>query len=207
MITSREILDEIGLFDARIPFNYDDILMSFRTWLSGKRVVTVSASRVYHIGGAATAKYLNSYTVKFSNLRAKLLLIFDVYYKGLDLFKALFNLSFSIAFDCSDLILKQQIKAFQANIRAPLWILRNFKYVWTNRLDHWKNARVSPDCLLEKMIRLHVQFPLDIIPSINSYEMRRTEILLYEKKVSLHKELKQTLATVITPNTLEQIGR
>jgi len=39
MIVRKELLDEIDLFDPEIPYNYDDTLLSLKTWLAGKRVV------------------------------------------------------------------------------------------------------------------------------------------------------------------------
>jgi GT2 family glycosyltransferase len=39
LIARRTLLLKIGLFDSKIPFNYDDVLLSFKTWLAGKRVV------------------------------------------------------------------------------------------------------------------------------------------------------------------------
>ena len=58
MIAKKKFLKEIGLFDPEIPYNYDDTLLALKTWLAGKRVVTVSSSRICHIGGATTKKYL-----------------------------------------------------------------------------------------------------------------------------------------------------
>lgn len=54
MIIERKFLNMIGLFEPKVPFFYDDTLLSFKTWLGGKRVVTVSNSIVYHEGMAAT---------------------------------------------------------------------------------------------------------------------------------------------------------
>ncbi len=80
MIVRKEFLDEIGLFDPEIPYNYDDTLLSLKTWLAGKRVVSVSGSRIRHIGGATTKKFWNNQSVTFSLLRAKMCLLFDVYF-------------------------------------------------------------------------------------------------------------------------------
>ena len=183
LIASKTLLNKIGLFDSKIQFNYDDTLLSFKTWLSGKRVVTVSAAKTYHIGGASTAKHLSSYKVKFSNLRAKALLTFDIYFKRTNLLRAVFNQFWS---SCVDSIYNRQGNAARANISVVLWLIRNFSYVWKNRVDHWKNPHISPEELLAKMVRLHVDFPLALVPSLISYQIRKNEINRYENSVKVH---------------------
>jgi hypothetical protein len=140
---------------------------------------------MYHIGGAATSKYLNVYKVKFSNLRAKALLTFDLYYKRRNLLKALFYLSCSVT---ANSIITKQGEAIRANIAVAAWLVRNFKYVWQNRLQHWKDPKVSAEYLANKMTRLSVNFPLDLVPSKTSYQARLNEIVLYEKNVGLTKD-------------------
>ncbi len=97
MIARKDLLDEIGLFNPEIPFNYDDTFLSFKVWLSGKRVVAIPNSKVCHIGGAATAKFRDNYSVIFSNFRAKLLLLFDLYFNLSALSKVLSIVFFSNA--------------------------------------------------------------------------------------------------------------
>ena len=94
MITRRSLIDEIGLFDPEIPFFYDDTLLSFKVWLANKRVVTVSDSKIRHIQGATTAWNLKRTT--YNLLKAKICLMFDIYYPLGDLAKGLFVNIFSI---------------------------------------------------------------------------------------------------------------
>ena len=184
MIARKELLDEIGLFDPEIPFNYDDTLLSFKVWLSGKRVVTVRDSRVNHIGGVATKKYLNNYSVLFSNFRAKLLLICDLYFNFNDLSRAMAVLSFSLAFDTLYAVKENRSSTLAANIGAIAWFLKNFKHVWISRAQHWNKAKISPESLLEKTIRIKLHFPLCLIRSRMSYLFYRNEIIKYENLVS-----------------------
>jgi GT2 family glycosyltransferase len=180
MVAQKKFLEEIGLFDPEIPYNYDDTLLGLKTWLAGKRVVTVSSSRILHISGATTKKYWNNYSVTFSLLRAKACLIFDVYSNFKDLLKALFILHLFVAIESFFLILRKNLPEASANIHALAWILQNFKHVWKNRLEHWINAKISSKLLLEKFIRIRLQFPLCIAPSKLRNSIYLNECLKYE---------------------------
>jgi GT2 family glycosyltransferase len=180
MIAKRILLEKIGLFDPEIPYNYDDTLLALKTWVAGKRVVTVSSSRIYHIGGATTKKFWNYSSVTFSLLRAKTCLIFDVYSNYRDLLKALLILHLFVAFESIFLIFKKNLPDASAEIHALAWILQNFKHVWKNRLEHWANAKISSKILLEKFIRIRLPFPLCVIPSKLRDSVYINECLKYE---------------------------
>lgn len=180
MIVRKEFLDEIGLFDPEIPYNYDDTLLSLKTWLAGKRVVSVSSSRIRHIGGATTAKFWNNQSITFSLLRAKMCLLFDVYFNLRDLLKALFILYFSVLVESMFLVRRKNLPKISGNVQASMWILKNFKHVWKNRLEHWSNAKISPEMLLAKFIRIRLPFPLCVTPSTLTYSYYNNECLKYE---------------------------
>jgi GT2 family glycosyltransferase len=180
MIARKEFLKEIGLFDPKIAFNYDDTLLSFKTWLAGKRVVTVSRSRVYHLYGASTRKYWNNHDVIFSNFRAKMCLMFDIHFNIKDLIKALFVLSFSITIESLFLLGQKNLPAFSANTHVFEWMLKNFNHVWKNRLEHWRNPKVTPEMLLSKSLRIKMRFPLCIMPSKLRSLIYKREVVKYE---------------------------
>jgi hypothetical protein len=180
MIVRKEFLDEIGLFDPEIPYNYDDTLLSLKTWLAGKRVVSVSSSRICHIGGATTKKFWNNQSVTFSLVRAKMCLLFDVYFNLRDLLKALFILYFSIAVESMFLVRKKHLSEILGNIRASTWLLKNFEHVWKNRLEHWSNPKISPEMLITKFIRIKLQFPLCITHSKLIYSFYHNQCIKYE---------------------------
>jgi GT2 family glycosyltransferase len=181
LIARKEFLDEIGLFDPEIPYNYDDTLLSVKTWLAGKRVVSVSDSRICHIGGATTKKFWSSQSVTFSLLRAKMCLLFDVYFNFNDLLKALFVLHFSLAVESGFSAIAKNPSEMLGSIRASTWLIKNFKHVWTNRLKHWSSPKISPELLVAKIIRIKLPFPLCIAHSNLTYTFYRNECLKYEK--------------------------
>jgi GT2 family glycosyltransferase len=181
MIVRKEFLDEIGLFDPEIPYNYDDTLLSLKTWLAGKRVVTVSSSRIRHIGGATTKKFWNNQSVTFSLLRAKMCLLFDLYFNIGDLLEALFILYFSIAVESMFLAKNKDLSEILGNIRASTWLLKNFEHVWKNRLEHWSNPKILPEMLITKYIRIRLQFPLCVTHSKLTSSFYHNQCMKYEK--------------------------
>jgi GT2 family glycosyltransferase len=180
MIAKKEFLDEIGLFDPEIPYNYDDTLLSLKTWLAGKRVVSVSNSRICHIGGASTKKFWSNESVTFSLLRAKLCLLFDAYFNLKDLLKALVILFFSSVVESVYSVRNKNLSEIVGNIRAFTWVLTNLKHVWANRLQHWSNSKISPEMLVEKFMRIRLQFPLCITHSKLANSFYHNQCLKYE---------------------------
>jgi len=154
MIIDRKLIDESGLFESLVSFNYDDILLSIKTWLAGKRVVTVSKSMIYHAGGKATIGNRTYYDTLF--LEAKICVLFDIYYRFKDLAKALFFFGYSLTFQFMYNILRKNLSFASTEFHAMRWALRNFGAIWQNRNKHWSNAKISPTTLLDKFIRIRM---------------------------------------------------
>lgn len=190
MITRRELLDEIGLFDPQIPFFYDDTLLSLKTWLSGKRVVTISKSKVFHIGEATRS--WNAYFRTFHLLKAKICLIFDVYFNLSDLVKTLFILAIFLSTELVFLMKSKKVSVMSSNIWAIGWVLRNLKHIWKNRLEHWSKAKITPKMLVEKFIRIKLPTSLYLMPyrlrsihlqnQLKKYENMLTQISIDKKE-------------------------
>jgi GT2 family glycosyltransferase len=180
MIVRKKLLNEIGLFDPEIPYNYDDTLLSLKTWIAGKRVVSVSNSKIFHIGGATTKKFWNNQSVTFSLLRAKMCLLFDVYLNFKDLLVALFILYFSILVDSIFSLKNKNLSDILGSTRSSFWLLKNFKHVWKNRLDHWNNPKISPEMIIAKFIRIKLPFPLCVSHSKLLYSYYQNQCSEYE---------------------------
>lgn len=163
MMTRRSLIEEIGLFNPAIPFFYDDTLLSFKVWLANKRVVTVSESKIRHIQGATTT--WNPKRTTYNLLKAKICLIFDVYY-GLDgLAKSLFVNVLHIGVNSLFFLRKKNLPIIFANAQALIWGLRNFSFLWSNRLNHWLRRKVTPKELEEKFVRIKFPVALYLVPS------------------------------------------
>lgn len=176
MIIRRDLVNEIGLFDPNIPFYYDDTLLSFKTWLAGKRVVAIPKSKVRHVWGGTMRG--DTYVAAFHLLRAKLCLMFDVYFNFGDLLKAFFVLAFSLLRDWIYYILRKNLAVVSSHVKALWWVLRNFKHIWRNRLEHWSKAKISPEMLIAKFIRIKIPMSICLLP----YTMYRNYCLREAKK-------------------------
>jgi len=50
MLTRKEILKKLGVFDEKFFITFEDVDLGWRTWIIGFRVVVVQSSIVYHLG-------------------------------------------------------------------------------------------------------------------------------------------------------------
>ncbi len=186
MIAPRELIDEVGLFDERIPFFYDDTLLSFKVWLANRRVVTVENSKIRHILGASAAWNVENTT--FNLQRAKTCLLFDVYYHPGELAKASFvNAIYSLV-NTLYALRNHNLGVIRANIHSFTWTLRNMRFLWQNRIAHWSKTKVSPDALKEKFVRIHLPTALYLFSSKLSDNSFLFAVGDYEKAVSADRE-------------------
>lgn len=162
MIIDRELVETRGLFETIIPMYYDDILLSIKTWLSGKRVVTVSNAKIWHAGGKATDSRRSYYDSIF--LQSKICVIFDVYFRFQDLAKAMFFFLYTQVFEMLISLKSKRPSDVLARINALKWGVFNFKEIWENRLRHWRNAKISPQELISKFIRIKIPNSLYLLP-------------------------------------------
>lgn len=163
MMIRRDLVREIGLFDARYFWFYDDTYLSFKTWLVGERVVTVSKSIVYHAGGGTAG--FDSPFIRRHNTICFVSLIFDVYWGFLDLTTALFTFSYNLIIESlKEVLERKKTTRLWASIYAGCWILRNLKYIWKNRLRYLSMAKVSQEVLLSKFIRIRIPTRIYLVP-------------------------------------------
>ncbi|HSV50112.1 MAG TPA: glycosyltransferase family 2 protein, partial [Candidatus Acidoferrales bacterium] len=168
MIIRRDILKAMGAFEPKIPFFYDDTLLSLKTLLSGKKVVTISASKIFHIG-SATNVWKTRFTT-YSLLRANMLLLFDVYYKKTDLAKALLSNLFYLGISSVFNLQKRNSAAVLGNLEALAWSLRNLRFLWQNRLIHWSKTKITPEELKEKFVRVNIPVAFYLFPTKLSHD-------------------------------------
>ena len=163
MITRRSLIEEYGLFEAKIPFFYDDTLLSVKAWLADKRVVTITDSQVRHILGATNAWTLEKTT--FNLLRAKICLLFDVYYQPHELVQAIFVNAVDTLISTIDALMCRRLPVVYANIRGLIWMLCNLRFLWQNRHTRWSKSKISPQELKEKIVKVHLPVALYLLPS------------------------------------------
>lgn len=163
MIIRREILERMGAFEAKIPFFYDDTLLSLKTLLAGKKVVTVSASKIFHVGSAS-----DIWKIRFTTyhlLKANMALLLDVYYDKTELAKALVFNGLYIFNSSVFNLKKKNVSAILGDFDAFVWSFKNLRYLWQNRLEHWSRTRISPEELKQKFVRVNLPMPFFLFPS------------------------------------------
>jgi GT2 family glycosyltransferase len=176
MMTKRVLIEEMGLFDASMPFFYDDTLLSFKMWLANKRVVAVSTSQIRHIG-SATGTWTTR-VVNFNLSKARFCLIFNIYYKKSELTRAVFVNVLSMVL-CSFFSLRKKNLALPLGFfQASVWGIRRFRYLWGGRLYYWSRNKVTPKILKDKMIRISLPSALYLAPTklVNRYFKSEFEI-------------------------------
>jgi GT2 family glycosyltransferase len=154
MVIEKDLVNKIGLYDPEIPYYYDDNMIALKTWLAGKRVITVSKSIIRHKTSGAPG-----WTDDLSSFRwsaSRICLIFDVYHDYDDLTRALLIFTASELYHLAILIKNKNLLKFFSYIKVINWLFRNFKHIWKNRINHWNNAKITPELLESKFIRVNL---------------------------------------------------
>jgi len=189
MIAKHKFLKQIGMFDPKYFYYYDDDYLSFRTWITGKRVVTVSESKVRHfLGGTSGTNDLFKYCHGFIGNTS---LIFDIYLDLFDLTKGLFIFFVNRVFYES--LLMRKIVRFRGSMSGAFWVLKNLKYVWRNRLKYWSKAEIDERTLRSRMIKIKIPSSVYLIPRLRSLYFK-SETDKYRKTLFLQqqRELERT---------------
>jgi hypothetical protein len=175
----------MGAFVSKAPFFYDDTLLAVKTRLMGKRVVTVSGSKTRHVGGATKV-----WNIKFTTshlFKSNILLLCDVYYLKTDLAKALFFNFFYTASNLFFSVSKKNTDVIFGSLEALIWSLRNARFLWQNRLNHWSKARVAPNALKEAFVRVKLPSAFFLFASKLGDDYFISGIKSYEKMVTKQK--------------------
>jgi GT2 family glycosyltransferase len=181
MMIRREIAEKMGLFEPKLPFFYDDTLLSLKTWLSQKRVVTVSKSRIRHVGGATNV--WNTKFTRYHLLKSNICLLFDTYHTPSTLSKALAINACYLFTNSIYCLTKRNNAVVAGNLKALSWALGNMRYLWQNRLKHWSNSKIKPKNLEEKFLRLKVPSSFFVLPSKLGADYFNREVDCYEKAI------------------------
>ncbi|MGD6934013.1 MAG: glycosyltransferase family 2 protein [Candidatus Bathyarchaeia archaeon] len=127
MIAKKSFIEEIGLFDPKYFYYYDDDYLSFKTWLAGKRVVTVPTSKVHHVGSGTSDNAQSIYfNFKHSTIGAVSLNL-DIYKNAGDILRGFFALwvhDFYRAF--GEILAHRRACKFMGDFSAYRWTLSNF---------------------------------------------------------------------------------
>jgi GT2 family glycosyltransferase len=136
LFASRKALLEIGLFDPRFVFWYDDVDACLRIRLRGYRIVYVPQSRVYHLSGGSRPTRHGSSNIYF-DMRNRILMLVS-------------NLEAATLLKNCLKIGQRIVKRYGAflSTRGVMYIIANFKEVWKERERVQLSVRRVPDAAL-----------------------------------------------------------
>lgn len=155
-IYRRHIINEVSvngrLFDPRYFIFSDDIDVGWRIRLGGYRVMYVPTSRVFHRSGGTTTRSSGKFSsnVVFHVTKNKISMVIKNYNFKNTLIYLMFQLFFILA--RSVVTLKWRIDHSLSTFKAIIWILKNFKAVWKDRLIIQNHIRKTPDFHIMKYL-------------------------------------------------------
>jgi GT2 family glycosyltransferase len=168
MILKREALKCSGLFDPRIFMYYDETDLCWRLRLCGYKVVFVPTSLVYHAAGETASGLQAEKRLYFSTRNHFFVLLKNFGDKNM-----VRALSISLVWELRNIgkfVLKREPALASATVKALLWNLGNFGYIWRQRQVTQKLVRRVPDENLKKvMLKPFPPFPLSLVFSRSHY--------------------------------------
>jgi GT2 family glycosyltransferase len=163
LFTTKEIVDNIGLFDEDFFMTFEDIDFSWRVRLYGKRVVFVPKSIVYHEGQGITSKEPAVISLldmlAYKNIRMCMIKNYDFFHM---IIYGIVSMIADIAtgyFLLDPFITQTDNKSarIRGKLKGYLWILCNVKKLSLKRQYIQHNIRKVPDSeIMKYMIRTSI---------------------------------------------------
>jgi len=150
MTVRRKVLEEVGLFDPKFIFYYEEVDLCWRIHLRGYKVVFVPKSIVLHVGEKSTEKQPSP--VKTFHATKNHMLILIKNYGCKKLLEYFPVIVFLRSAEVLLLTIKRHPELSLAKIRAFIWILMNFKYIWQERIRVQSFIRRVPDKEIMKVM-------------------------------------------------------
>jgi len=142
MAIRRSVLEKVGAFDSKFFIYFEDTDLCWRVRLSGYRIVCVPKSIVFHaVRGTMRKSPLGSLFHGCKNNLAMLTKNYELHnvvrYLPLDVVFVLVAVLFQTA--------RGEVDRGVAYLKAILWNIVNFKYVWSRRLEVQSHIRNLSD--------------------------------------------------------------
>jgi len=144
MMIKKNIFDQLGGFDEKFYFSFEDVDLSWRCWIAGYKILVVPKSVVYHLGGQTYQKlkddmafhgFKNQLAMKVTNFEKKhaisRILKFFVTY-GFREIRIWFDYKLHGSTDMSSTPYEQESApspSFRVILQSLVWILKNRKYL------------------------------------------------------------------------------
>lgn len=142
LIVRTELLKKIGMLDTKYSHGLDDVDLCWRIWLSGYKVVCISKCAMFHKVAGTTKRVHLDYVV-FHREKNRIMTAIKNYSIAYQ-FRVL---PFILTFDLLQIlwfVLARKRSMFWAIVRALMWDIKHFKYIWSKRLHvQYRIRRVS----------------------------------------------------------------
>jgi GT2 family glycosyltransferase len=165
MLIQKKIFDELGGFDTKFFFSFEDVDLGWRTWILGYTVVIIPNSIVYHSAGKTTSKLQsesafhglkNQLSMKITNFESRFVfrsLLSFIFVYGLREIKIWFDYKFKHNTKMTSTKYEETIAKnpdLKIIIKSIFWIFKNIGYLHRKHNQVNKN-RVSSTVYLEKI--------------------------------------------------------
>lgn len=154
MIVKKQILEEVGYFDAAFFMVCEDIDLSWRIRLCGYKVMFVPKSIVYHFGSGTRKEFQRLAQSYDYNIRNGLFMLI----KNYNLKNLFSSVIIRITVELTLFLMSVPFPSKKANnlsrAKALLCILLNFPRVWKERLRvQYRMRKISDDQIKKLMIK------------------------------------------------------
>jgi GT2 family glycosyltransferase len=183
----KSVFDKVGGFDDSFFMYFEETDISWRTWLAGYRVVVVTGSAIYHLGGDVrkyTVGYglsrgLKSYHSQRNNFRMML-----KNYGGTNLAKfSLTALAAPFLLRLYGLATEKDIFSMNGLIKAVLWNIRHLRETIRERSKVQLLVRKETD----EYVLEHIARRLPLSSMLGIMELRRSSLNQTPLYSTLHK--------------------
>jgi GT2 family glycosyltransferase len=143
-----KLLKEIGLLDSKYIHGFDDVDFCWRIKLSDHKVVCISKCSMYH-KVAGTTRKVNLKNVLFHREKNRIMTAV----KNYSLNYQIKIMPIIFTFDFLQLLwftIKRNSQMFRAVVKALIWDVKNYKYIWYQHLQIKYFVRKVPD---EKIVK------------------------------------------------------
>jgi GT2 family glycosyltransferase len=174
MIIKKEVFKSAGMFDPKIFMYFDETDLCWRVRLNGYKVIFVPTSLVYHANKIIASSLQEKTQVYFSTRNHLLVILKNCNSENL-LKVTVVSIIWEIR-NIAKFVLKRKPHLIVAIVKALLWNLTNFQYVWEKRQITQKIVRKVPDEIIRKsMLKPYPPFPLSLIFSRFRYLKRQSK--------------------------------
>jgi GT2 family glycosyltransferase len=183
LVTTRELIEQIGLLDEALFISYEDVDFCWRVRLYGKRIVYVPKSIVYHKGGGTISK--QSVKIHLHTTKNRYLCLIKNYDKWNMIKYALFPLVVEILtgyFLLGPFLFrsKNKLLAIHGKLFAYHWIFSKRSELIKSRNYIQRNVRKVPDSIIMKrMVKTSMLDILKLIVNVIKLGKSRAALLYF----------------------------